>query len=245
LNRIPATVALMVAVVSVAGCSAFGPREDDPTQLKLAELEQRVARLERTSGDGMVELQRQLDAAQAELRALRGGLEETQHGLEGARKQQRDLYADLDQRLQAVEKAAVAPVPAAGAAGMTDEAAYQAALELLKAGRYDEAEAAFESFLRERPGSELGDNARYWLGETRYAQRDFAGAEKTFAELVKGSPDARKVPDAMLKQGYCQYEQKRYDAARTTLNKVIKQYPDTSAAREARDRLKRMTAEGR
>jgi tol-pal system protein YbgF len=236
----------MAAAISVAGCSAFGPREDDPTQLKLAELEQRVARLERTSGDGMVELQRQLDAAQAELRALRGGLEETQHGLEGARKQQRDLYGDLDQRLQAVEKAAVASsVPAPGAAGTTDEVAYQAALELLKAGKYDEAEAAFEAFLRERPGSELGDNARYWLGETRYAQRDFAGAEKTFAELVKGSPDARKVPDAMLKLGYCQYEQKRYDAARTTLNKVIKQYPDTSAAREARDRLKRMAAEGR
>lgn len=211
-------------------------------QASRAELEQRIAQLERMADNqGLIELARQVELLNAEVRSLRGSLEELQHALDGAREQQKAQYLDLDARLQAVEKSA--SQLAAATAG--DPAAeYQAAFDQLKAGHYPEARAGFDSFLAAYPEHELASNARYWLGEVAYVERDYEAALAAFDKVLSDYPHARKAPDALLKSAYCQQELKRTAAARSLLERVIAEYPGTPAATEATARLARLKTEG-
>ncbi len=124
-------------------------------------------------------------------------------------------------------------------------AEYQAAFDLLKAGRYAEARSGLSAFLAAHPDHELAENAQYWLGEVYYVELDYASALGAFERVLADYPKARKTPDALLKAGYCQYELKRFEAARISLTRLIREYPGTAAAKDAGERLARMTAEGR
>jgi tol-pal system protein YbgF len=242
------TLGVALLALALGGCSLTKP-EEEPAYVKAAAVEQRVDVIERQSA-GLLELQRQLESVQAELRRLRGELEETQHETKAARDQQRDLYADLDKRLAALDArlaggaAAAGAVPAA-APSPTDHDVYQAALDRLKTRDYAGAERALKEFIGAYPQSPLADNAHYWLGETYYVERRYPEALEAFQRVVQEHPDSRKVPDALLKAGYAQYEQKRYREARELLARVLQSYPDASAATEARERLRRMDAEHR
>lgn len=233
----------------LAGC-ATTPPEEDPVQLKLNDLDGRLGRIERVvNNQSLVELGRRVDALEAELRALRGTTEELQNAGEGVRKQQRDLYADLDRRLGALEqglRAAPAGGSGAGAAGGApasappDQDAYAHAFETLKAGDYAAAIGQFQDFMKGYPQSELLDNAQYWLGEAYYVTRDYEHAAGAFRSVGERWPDSRKAPDALLKLGYTLQEQKRLPEARTALRQVVQRYPGSDAARLAAERLKKL-----
>ncbi len=229
---------------ALAGC-ALAEREPevDPVPGQVADLEARVARLERVmSGQGLAELARQVEALQAEVRMLRGAVEEQGHAQGGLRQQSRNLYADLDARLQRLEHGGAPGTPGTQGAPAGDQQAYDAALALLRGGQYPEAERAFRQFSERHPDSELADNARYWRGEALYVQREFAAALPVFQSVAKREPPSRKAPDAWLKAGYCQYELRDAPAARETLRALIARHPGSDAAREAALRLKRWEA---
>ena len=227
---------LAAALAFPAGAQSRGERLDT--------LEERMGVVERQlENQGLLEMQRQVATLDQELRRLRGELEQLQHDLERTRSQQRDQYVDLDTRLRAAEtalNAAQATVPAA-----SPEGEYQAAFNLLKDGKYDEAALALREFLARHRQHELASNAMYWLGEAHYVRRDYPAALAAFEGVLKDYPDARKSPDALLKAGYCQYELQRYGPARTALTRLVQEYPDSPAAAEARTRLERLNAEGR
>lgn len=240
-----AALAASCALLLLTGCSLTKP-EEEPAYVKATAVEERVDRIEHQN-QATLDLQRQLEAAQAELRRLRGDLEDTQHQLKTAHDQQHDLYADLDKRIAALEaklQAGAAPAgTAGGVAAGNDHDAYQAALDKLKTKDYAGAEQALTSFVTAYPQSPLADNAIYWLGETYYVERRYGDALDAFQRMIREHPDSRKVPDALLKAGYTQYEQKRYRESRDLLARVLQSYPDSSAATDARERLKRMDAE--
>jgi len=125
----------------------------------------------------------------------------------------------------------------------TDQA-FQAAFELLKQGRYDEAAGNFERFLAAYPNSNLADNAQYWFAETFYVSRKFDKARSAFQVVVDDFPASRKLPDALLKIGFCNFELEQWQDARVALTRVANDYPDSTAARLANQRLQRMTSEG-
>jgi tol-pal system protein YbgF len=85
-----------------AGCATTRP-EDDPMQVKLNDLDARVARIERiVSNQSLVDLAQHLDQVQSDVRQLRGRIEELEYNNEATKKQQRDLYNDLDKRISAL-----------------------------------------------------------------------------------------------------------------------------------------------
>jgi len=249
-----------------------------------AALTQRIERLERiVKGQGLVSLLGRVDQLQNEVQRLNGENESLNHELESMKKRQRELYLDLDQRLQtqpavaavptiAVEPAemvavettevveminvqpepvanGVEPVPntanvntpeTAPVAVENGEAAYQAALQTLRSGQYEEAIKALSAFPKQYPHSSYLPNAYYWQGEANYVLRHFDLAIVAFKTVIDQFPASSKVADATLKQGFSEYELEQLALATATLTSVIDKYPSTSAARLAKVRLDRI-----
>lgn len=120
------------------------------------------------------------------------------------------------------------------------EAAYQAALQTLRSGQYEEAIVTLASFPQQYPQSSYLPNVYYWQGEANYVVRNFAEAITAFQVVLDQYPDSNKVPDALLKRGFSEYEIGDAEKAQATLNQVLEQYPDSSAARLAKVRLDRI-----
>ena len=197
----------------MVGCASTPP-EQDPVQIKLKDLDTRLARIERVvSNQSLLDLANQSDALRNDVRAMHNDVDQLTNSLEASRKQQRDLYADLDRRMKSLESRGVAGAGAAaapsdagsGVAGANagagadssapasdDKAAYQAAFNLLKDSQYDRAIAAFQKFLATYPDSPLADNAQYWLGEAYYVNKSFPEAQAAFQRVIEKYPQTRK-----------------------------------------------------
>src|SRR5262245_47940463 len=118
------TVVTALLVSGLVSACAVNP-EEDPVQIKLNDLEGRVQRIERAN-QSVVDMAQKLDASQAEIRSLRGRIDELQNTDEALKRQQRELYSDLDKRLTAATaggagvggvSGSVAPGGAPGAPG--------------------------------------------------------------------------------------------------------------------------------
>src|SRR5215468_3548069 len=104
----------LLPTLLAAGC-ATNP-DKDPVQLRLNDLEARVARMERIVASE-VQVSQNVDEMQGSLRELRGQIEELEHNNQALTKQQRDLYGDLDKRLSAVAGGGAGGVLAGATAG--------------------------------------------------------------------------------------------------------------------------------
>src|SRR3984957_16733808 len=140
--------------VMLAGCS-LTRSEEDPVQVRLNDLDVRLAKLERImSNQSLLDMAQHLDSVQADVRTLRGQVDELQNGADTLRKQQRDLYADLDRRLAEhcpAAAAATAPASTPSGAASPDQAAYIQAFEALKSGNYAASIAGFKQYLQNYP----------------------------------------------------------------------------------------------
>ena len=249
---------LLTPALALGGCTLFETQPDeDPVLVKLDDLDRRMQAIERiVQNQSLVNLTQQVSAMERRDSELQGQVESLEYESETTADRQRQLYADLDARIQELEESLQArnsrsvmdggtlspgqlPVPEG-----SDRDNYQAAFELLKEQRYEPAAMAFQQFLVAYPDSELADNAQYWLAESHYVTQMFDEALSEFEVVITQFPQSRKVPDALLKMGYCSYELEQFDAARTSLERVTSEYPETTAARLAGQRLERMDDEG-
>jgi len=254
----PKYLLLALIAASLGGCALFeSPPAEDPMLVRIDELERRLESIERiVDNQSLAQLTQQVSALERRADQLQGRSEELQYDSEDTAERQRLLYADLDARIQELEKNLQArsganvleggtlspgqlPVP-----GGSDRDNYQAAFELLKEERYDMAASFFKEFLVAFPDSELVDNAQYWLAESFYASDDFEQALADFQVVIDKYPRSSKVPDALLKMGLSNYSLQRWEAARSTLTRVQQEYAETTAARLAGQYLNRMDSEG-
>ncbi len=215
-----------------------------------------------TLRETVLELLRQIDALQEEVKQLRNTTDMQGHELEQIKGRQRTLYDDLDKRLREAERRGVSVAPAAGGAPeatpsvpataattaprsttTTQQQEYDAAFSLMKQGLYDRTIKAFREFLVRHPGSGLADNAQYWIAHSYYMLLNYKLALEEFSK-VAGYAQSTKIPDAQLMIGYCHYELGAYAKARTALTEVQERYPGTANARKAATRLDKMKKEG-
>jgi len=230
-----------------------------------ASLQDRLRSLEDTlKSQGLVDLLRDVDQIKGDIAKLRGQNEVLTYELEQASKRQRDLYLDLDGRLRKLESGAAppaagpsgppaadnAPLPGAPAGApatkgplasaadvVTEQRAYDAALDQFKSGNYPAAVTSFQTFARANPKSALAPSALYWAGNAQYAMKDYRAAIATQRQLIATYPDSQKVPDALLNIASSYSEMRDNAGARRALEEIVAKYPGTEAAGKAKQRL--------
>jgi len=266
--------ALVVILVGVLISPVFAASNRELEQ-QLNAMDARVARMEKLMNNQvLLDMLKRLETLQAEIQQLRGDSEHMNYELDRIKARQRELYLDVDRRLQqlgasgaagpssgattpaatsppetASRSAAVTPPPKqstrATASKEEGREAYLKAFNLLKDGRYDSSVAAFTAFLSQHPQSSYAANAQYWLAEANYVSNKFPEALTGFKKVVDSYPNSAKVPDANLKLGFTYYELEKWDEAREKLTEVRNQYPSSTVSRLADKRLQRMKKEGR
>lgn len=206
----------------------------------------RLTTLERTisaRNQAQQVIQIQLDEMQLEVNELRGALELHTHKLEQILQRQRELYLEIDRRVESISVAppqeVVDTTPVVQTPGESE--VYDNAVNLiLKEKKYDEAIPEFQSFLEQYPQSQYAPNAHYWLGQLLFNKRDWGNAEQHFQQVVQFYPDSSKRPDSILKLGVIAQRRSNIAKATQLFEQVISEYPDASEKRLAETRLRNL-----
>ena len=98
---------------------------------------------------------------------------------------------------------------------------------------YANAAQAFRDFLDKNPSGPLASAARYWLGQSYFANRDYQTAASIFLDGFTKDQKGQKAPDTLLKLGMSlTYIDKKKEAC-ATFDKLAKDYP--AAAKDFRN----------
>lgn len=186
---------------------------------------------------GNLDLQNQLEALRQEIAKLRGQLEVQANELAITQRRQKDLFADVDNRVKRFEPTQVQLDGKTVSVDPAEKRGYEAALAQFRGGDFRGALTAFQQFTAQYPDSPYGPNAQFWIGNAQFALKDYKSAITTHQAFLAKFGDHPRAPDAMLNLAYAQIESNDRRTARKTLETVLERYGDSPAAQAAKDRL--------
>ena len=222
---------LSAAVICLsASNSAWALFSDDEARKAILEIRKTLATTQ-------LELQGQIDKLKAENSELRGKIEELEKQGEDISTSQKTYYQDLDTRLGNFEPRTVTIEGVSGTVQPGEKKTYDDALKAFQAGNLKKADDGFSAFANKYPKSPYLPLALYWSGNSKYANKDYAGAISQLQSLIKKYPNHPRIPGAMVTLGNSQLENGNKTAAKKTFNEVIAKYPDTEAAKDAQQLL--------
>ena len=182
----------------------------------------------------MMDLQRQFEQVKAEKAQLRGELESLQKQSEDLVNTQKLYFKDVDTRLAKVEPQKVEIEGVTGELVPGEKLAYDTALKSFQEGQFDKADTQFVAFIQKFPTSPYLPIAMYWLGNAKYALKDYSSATVQFEKLIAQFPNHQRVPAAMLMMANCQLESGNKLVANLLLTNLVSKYPNSPAASEAK-----------
>ena len=115
---------------------------------------------------------------------------------------------------------------------------YAEAESLIKATRYKEAFEAFDKFIVTYPNSDLLPKAKYNLGYSQWALKNYNAAIKTYSKIIELHPDSEMTPDVIYGIANCEIQLTRITKAKKTLRNLISKYPQSEIIEKAKKRLK-------
>jgi tol-pal system protein YbgF len=118
---------------------------------------------------------------------------------------------------------------------------YDSAFNALRQAKYDDAEKAFDVFLKNHPKHALTENAKYWLAETFYVRGKFQEAAVAFAEAYQEFPKGTKAPDNLLKLSMSLGSLGKKQDACVTLAELAKKFPQATAVTRNRAEQQKKT----
>jgi len=200
-----------------------------------------------------VNIQRQLDLLHTEVNELRGVTELHTHQLSEVLERQRELYQEIDRRVNEMLELTSKITPIATNAttdvatsvsatsysdNLTENETYDRALNLvLKDKRYKQAILEFEAFNKSFPNSSYAPNAHYWLGQLLFNQGELDQANQAFMVVVNKHKESTKRPDALLKLAMIAQKQNKTKKAIDTYQQLLKEYPESTSAKLGKPRL--------
>ncbi|MEN9880427.1 MAG: hypothetical protein RIQ55_1073 [Pseudomonadota bacterium] len=219
-----------------------------------------ISDLQKSTSQTLIEQNRLSEQMARDVAELRGQIEVLTNSINDLEKRQKDLYLDLDNRLQAIEagrgKKVAAPI-VSDTVKPTDKTAdvkadnrpaddpatilksYESALALFKAGKFKEAAAAFDKFAKTYPDSEQAPAAQFWLGNSYDMLGDCKQVIASQQKLLAKWPKNSRAPDAMAKIGQCQADLGQKAESQKTFKELVSKYPDSKAASAAKQQIKK------
>ena len=108
---------------------------------------------------------------------------------------------------------------------------------LVKATRYKEAFEALDKFIITYPNSNLLPKAKYSLGYSQWALKNYNAAIKTYSKIIQLHPDSEMIPEVIYGIANCEIQLTRITKAKKTLRGLISKYPQSEIIEKAKKRL--------
>jgi tol-pal system protein YbgF len=218
------------AVAAVVGSSSLSAR-DDPVELKLTDLEARMIRIEKiVNNQSLIELANQLEQLRAETTALRGDIEELRHDTDSNASRQKELYVDVDKRLQSLEQAergaSLAPPP-------TLPAPSAAPAPSSSPPPRTPAPAAAGAAVASAPKPGVSDKQAYQTAFDLLQGRKYDEAGKAFTQFLSAYSTSPLADNAQYWLAQSHYVQRQFNVALPEFQKVIDKYPQSSKLPDA------------
>lgn len=248
-----AFVVCSLSFFPLAGISAPAPVVDATAQgPAIKDLQNRLKRVEtRLDNQGLIELMNRFEQLQQEMQRIIGDLEVQNHQLRTLQKQQKDLYADIDNRLRKLEQSSkTSGVPVSPASGSTVGGVPVTPVPVQSAGS-----------LQGSPQQPVGSNSgamqqnvppaearvpeamsdvernvarsAYERAFNLLKQRRYSMAITSFRAFLDTYPNAAYADNAQYWLGEANYANKKYKVALSEFKKVIETYPNSPKRADA------------
>jgi tol-pal system protein YbgF len=241
---------LLCAAALLAGC-ATTPPDKDPVQIKLKDLDERLSRIERVlANQSLLDLANQLEAARSDVRSLHNDVDLINNNLAIGRKQERDLYADLDRRLKVLESRGVAAAGAAvesaggagaraagaGATGGVSASGAAAGTGAVGGASTDAAEVGGSATAAGSAGLPVPggtDKANYQAAFDLLKDSKYDPAIVAFQQFLVAFPDSSLADNAQYWLGEAYYVNRNFTTALAAFQAVIDRYPESRKVPDA------------
>jgi len=216
------------AVAAVVGSSSLSAR-DDPVELKLTDIEARMIRIEKiVNNQSLIELANQLDQLRSETAALRGDIEQLRHDTDSSASRQKELYVDVDKRLQSLEQAergaAFTPPP---------QALSSPPASCSPPPRSAPPVAAAGGAVAAAPKPGVSDKQAYQTAFDLLQARKYDEAAKAFTQFLSGYASSPLADNAQYWLAQSHYVQRQFNVALPEFQKVLDKYPQSSKLPDA------------
>lgn len=209
-------------------------------------LEKRLERLERLlENQTLVDLATRMDSMQNEIQQLLGQMEEQTHEIDQLKKRQRDLYLDIDRRLQQAEqaRASMPAAPAMSASGSVFGGAVPGGTmpAIVPGGTAPLAGAASPANAAQ-PDAQVGSQTSI---DPQQERRDYERAFNllkegrydlavtAFKSFVKNYPQGNFADNAQYWLGEANYVQRHFEVALSEFGKVVSEHPSSPKRADA------------
>lgn len=196
-------------------------------------LQQRVERLERIiQGQGLMNLIARVDQLQAEVKRLNGENESLNHELEQMQKRQREMYIDLDERLQK-QAQATPPQPVMPEGNMSTTGEPQQPMVESSETMPSNNQPAEAPTPDSAPTSVENGEAAYQSALQTLRSGQYEEAITALQAFPEQYPNSEYLPNAYYWQGEAKYVLRQFADAAALFQIVIDQYPSSTKVPDA------------
>ncbi len=224
---------VLAALALTAGaCTTLSP-EEDPVQIKLNDMDNRLTRIEKVvANQGLLQLANDLEAMRADLKSMHNEVDQLNNAVEASRRQQRDLYADLDARMKTLEsRGGITPTTSGGLSGeaggtpaaSTASTAAAPAAQAAPAGADAPAEGGGIA-AGQGDGTDKGD---YQAAFALLKNSQYERAIQSFRRFLGSYPQSPLAENAQYWLGEAYYVTKAYPEALQAFHLVSAKYPQS------------------
>jgi len=193
----------------------------DPTRL-----EARVTQLERSvsGGSSLLQMHQTLQRLEREVRELRGEIELQAHESQQLQQRQRDLYLDVDQRLQSLESNSAAAQPAPGVPAAANAATPGAPAPPPANAPVPPPQPPPSTVATADPAAE---QQAYRKAFDLLKSGKFSDASAALTQFLKEYPNGRFADNAQYWLGEAHYVSREFGPALAAFEQLLVDYPDS------------------
>ena len=210
-SRLLPIIALSTMLASPAA-HAFA---DNDARKAILDLRQQIKSMTEQNARARLQLADQIERLQNEVIRLRAEIEQS------GRPQQSNTDADGTPKVSDPQ----------------EQAAYDGAIDQYRNGLYKDAAESLGAFLALYSDSQLAPTARFYLGSSLYAAKDYKNSVTELQKMLEQHPDSPRAPDALLVLAGSQFELNDRAGAKASLQRIVRDYAGTPAAETATSRL--------